>query len=391
MSSGFGPVTAFSSMRNRRSPSTASPSRAKESLPPSRVDTLVAGIELASGVAALIGYAQDRRQAKLAAADSVRAAEILTSLHLEDFPAPTQPMPPEAPLVPRRWQRMWHVAESDRVGAEVAHAEAEAIYAEDTYRWNLLNAHDSHEVIATVDDALADNASRSACVDAGTGPLGNYVTLVVHYPGQEIVNGIVQSGASTRPRTEKEQTDLYRRALASTVIASAKEALSCAPAATEAYVIVLRYDIQGRRKNRHLGLDAIYAGAIGRRVLSIDWTVNTPLDLVLSAREACFNQDRKGRFQPLGDSASEDLRRLVDTVAATTTATKGEPPRHRFSRNESWELMQIQESEPFMATCACPGCGTEHAHALRSPRTDEPDWADAIRTCATCNREWAQA
>jgi len=124
-------------------------------------------------------------------------------------------------------------------------------------RWDELCRHDPDEVIATVDDALADNASQSACIDAGTGPFGNYVTLVVHYPGLEIAQGIVQVGASTRPRNEKEMIELYQRAIASTVIATAKEALAYAPAANEAYVVVLRYDMRGRfsKKAHPVGRD----------------------------------------------------------------------------------------------------------------------------------------
>lgn len=387
VSSGFGPFTASSTAKSLRPARKTPLPRSSKPVSPSKLDTFVAGVELASGVAEMIGYAFDRRQAKQLAADSARAAELLTSLHLEDFPAPAQPTPPEAPGLSRSWQRLRQVANADRrAAAEAAHAEAQAIYAEELRRWNLLHAHDPHEVIAAVDDALADNASQSACIDAGSGPLGNYVTVVVHYPGPEITAGLVQAGAGTRPRTDKERVDLYRRALASTVIASAKEALVCAPAATEAYVVVLRYDLQGRRKKTSQ-LDAIYAGALSRRVLLVDWTANTPQDWMLSAREARFNLDRKGRFLPLGDTAGDDLRRLVDAVAATHADTR----RRRYSREESQRLMGTQAPEPFESTCACPGCGAMEAHSLRLPRTGEPKWASTIRTCASCGREWAQA
>jgi hypothetical protein len=101
-------------------------------------------------------------------------------------------------------------------------------HAQALVRWKLLRDHDTAEVIATIDDAFADNASLSACIDAGTTHNGNCVTLVVRYPGPEIAQGIVQAGTNTRPRSENEIMDLYRRAVASTVIATAKEA-SVAP------------------------------------------------------------------------------------------------------------------------------------------------------------------
>ena len=106
-------------------------------------------------------------------------------------------------------------------------------------RWKLLRDHDTAEVIATIDDAFADNASLSACIDAGTTHNGNCVALVVHYPGPEIAQGIVQAGTNTRPRSENEIMDLYRRAVASTVIATAKEAF-----------VLLRYDYDMRGRFR---------------------------------------------------------------------------------------------------------------------------------------------
>jgi len=83
-------------------------------------------------------------------------------------------------------------------------------HAQALVRWKLLRDHDTAEVIATIDDAFADNASLSACIDAGTTHNGNCVTHVVHYPGPEIAQGIVQAGTNTRPRSENEIMDLYR-------------------------------------------------------------------------------------------------------------------------------------------------------------------------------------
>ena len=169
----------------------------------------------------------------------MRAAELLTSVHLEDFPELSAPV---APVAQRNWRRLRRVSSQDQSALDEEHAR-------DVARWDELCRHDPDEVIATVDDALADNASQSACIDAETGPAGNYVTLVVHYPGLEIAQGIVQIGTNTRPRNEKEMIELYQRAIASTVIATAKEARAYAPAANEAYVVVLRYDMRGRFSN----------------------------------------------------------------------------------------------------------------------------------------------
>ena len=185
--------------------------------------------------------------------------------------------------------------------------------------------------------------------------------------------------------------ELYRRALASTVIATAKEALACAPAADEAYVVVLRYDVHGRLVRGSLTLDAIYAGALDRSVLEANWEVQDPYTVMLAARAVCVNLDKKGRFKPLGDRAGSDLRLLVERIAAMTVeGLRDRSKRHKFTRSESREKMLTQEPEEFQAICICPGCDEVAAHAIRKPAKGEPEWAETIRSCATCHREWAQ-
>lgn len=382
VSTGFGPLTASSSTRRRqRTPAKPvtrdAPARKP---PPSRADTVLAGLELATGIMMLIDSGLERRQAKQIAADSVQAAKLLTTVHLEDFPEATPPTPPAAP---RRLNRLLRVDPEEQ-------AALDEDYQKEVRRWDLLCQHDPDEVIATVDDALANNASQSACIDAGAGPLGRYVTVVVHYPGPEITQGIVQAGTTTRPRTDKEKNDLYKQALASTVVATAKETLARAPAATEAYVVVLRYDMRGRFK-KAAQLDAIYAGAFERRALGGDWTAHSPHDVMIGARAAQINQDWKGRIQPLGDDATKDLRDLVVSISiAMASGFQNRARRRRFSRNESLKKMESQAREAFSATCLCPGCGHVTAHDLRAPRPGEPSWAEVIRRCAECDREWAQ-
>jgi hypothetical protein len=265
-------------------------------------------------------------------------------------------------------------------------------HAQALVRWKLLRDHDTAEVIATIDDAFADNASLSACIDAGTTHNGNCVTLVVRYPGPGIAQGIVQAGTNTRPRSENEIMDLYRRAVASTVIATAKEAFCCAPAATEAYAVLLRYDydMRGRFRKQPSQLDAIYAGALDRSVLGIDWNIQKPIDVMLAARNVRINQDRKGRFKPLRDDAGDDLRALVENIAAATeSAPPGRRKRRRYTTRESQRLLRSQEQEEFLVTAACPGCGELNTHAMRTPHQGDPSWAEVIRICGVCNREWA--
>lgn len=385
LSSGAGPLTVSASGGGSR-PNRAKPVKkmADQRTPPSAADSFRLGMELASGVMLLVDCALDRHRAKQLAADSARAADLLTNLHREEFP-PLRP--PTSQIAPRRWRRLWTIDADEQAAKERDHEQ-------NLRRWKLLCDHDCEEVIATVDSALADNASQSTCIDAGISLTGNYVTLIVQYPGPEITEGVVQVGAKTRPRTDKEKIDLYQRAVASTVIATAKEALACAPAADEANVLVLRYDVRGRFKKQTQQLDAIYAGALNRSILTTDWTATDPVAVMLGAREVRIRRDRKGKLQPLGDLADDDIRELIATiVAARDVPPRDRPLQRRYTRAESQYIMQFQlgdESDEFVAICACPSCGEIDTHSLRDPESGDPAWAVAIRSCAVCKRDWAQ-
>jgi hypothetical protein len=277
---------------------------------------MATGLELVAGIlwglgktAEWIDEAPDRAEAKRLAADSVRAAELLTTLHLEDFPREEAPAKQPAP---RRWRNAWFINDDEQAAVDEAHAQAQA-------RWELLLAHDQSAVITNIEAAFADNASHSACIDADTDDDGPYVTLVVHYPGPEIAEGLVQQGTTVRPRSQKEKNNLYRRALASTVIATAKEALCCAPAATHAQVVVLRYDMRRKLTKRHSQLDAIYAGSFHRGLLDVKWkgwNKQNPVDALHRAWGVRINQAHDGSFKPLGRLAGQDLRRLIEEIAA---------------------------------------------------------------------------
>jgi hypothetical protein len=315
------------------------------------------------------------------AADSARAAKLLTTVHLEDFPRPAEP---KLPSLSSRWRQFRPTEDADRSARERDHAD-------DLARWESLIRHDPSEVIATVDEALADNDSLSTCIDAGLSSHGNYVTVVVQYPGPEIVKGVVRVDGKTRPRTNDEMNQIYGDAVASTVIATAKEALTYAPAAVEAYIVVLRYDTKSWFSKKSDKLDAIYAGALNRKVLDIDWSTCAPIQVILGGRAVRINRDQKSRLKPLGDQAGEDLRRLVDAIAATNIeATPERTTRRRPTKAQSREMMNSQAREVFQAFSVCPECNEFGAHALREPMAGEPDWAKVIRSCATCGREWAQ-
>ncbi|BCO56119.1 hypothetical protein MINTM005_13630 [Mycobacterium intracellulare] len=61
-----------------------------------------------------------------------------------------------------------------------------------------------------------------------------------------------------------------------------------------------------------------------------------------------------------------------------------------FSAGENRVLISEQAPEIFLSGCACPGCGDVDVHLLRTAGPGDPEWANVIRTCKTCQREWAQ-
>ncbi|OFE14330.1 hypothetical protein BA895_10100 [Humibacillus sp. DSM 29435] len=271
--------------------------------------------------------AQLRAQARAAeraqqVADVATAERSLTTLHLAKFPEPSRqvlPVPPRPATdtvesvrrelyqgatagVPvwkralRRQAKAWAVqlapseAERRYTGAVVA-TQLEQWHLDQ--QWQALLTHDPHTVIAAVDEAFADNASDSTCVDAGTDhdTGARYVTAVVSYGGIDLVPehrpDTTPGGKPTlRKRTKTNRNTLYATAVASTVLATAKEALAVAVAATEARVLVVR-------PHGAVGVEPVYAGTLRRELLAHrDWRSLDPLDVVMAAENA--EMARKG-------------------------------------------------------------------------------------------------
>ena len=62
-----------------------------------------------------------------------------------------------------------------------------------------------------------------------------------------------------------------------------------------------------------------------------------------------------------------------------------------FTANENAYHRYLQwEPEPFRAWCGCPGCGDVDVHLLERAGGD-PAWANVIRRCRRCDRQWGQA
>lgn len=153
--------------------------------------------------------------------------------------------------------------------------------------WDALRTHDPLTVIEAVDEAFADNASDSTCVDAGTDPDtgARYVTAVVTYGSIDLVPelrpDVTPGGKPTlKKRTKTDRNALYAAAMASTVLATAKEALAVAVAASEVRVLVVRPAAGG-------GVEPVYGGTFPREALtSVSWPAINPLTMAQHADAA---------------------------------------------------------------------------------------------------------
>jgi hypothetical protein len=309
ISSGAGPITVSTAVGDgqRRPTARSSGSSSRTSAGPGRPRQPT--------VAQLQAQARAAERAQQIA-DLAAVEQSLTTLHLAAFPEssrhvlPVPPGPDTASVdalrrelyqgatagVPvwkralRKQAKTWAGQQAPteaqrRHTGEVVAAQLEQWHLDQ--EWKSLQTHDPDTVIEAVDEAFADNASDSTCVDAGTDPDtgARYVTAVVSYGGIDMVPehrpDTTPGGKPTlRKRTKTDRNALYAAALASTVLATAKEALAVAVAATHARVLVVRPDGAG-------GVEPVYAGTLSRELLA-DRQGRTldPLDVVMSAENA---------------------------------------------------------------------------------------------------------
>lgn len=268
--------------------------------------------------------AQARAAERAQEVAAVAAVErSLTTLHHEDFPestrrvvaVPAAPGPAEVKAVRRELHRIaiaavpfWKRSERREAKAWAAQqataeaqrrhtgalVEAQLEQCRLDQQWQALVDHDPQTVIEAVEDAFADNASDSTCVDAEADTGVRYVTAVVTYGGIDLVPDVrpdtTPGGKPTlRKRTKTDRNSLYATAIASTVLATAKEALAVAVTATEVRVLVIRSGIGGSTG----GVEPVYAGMLRRDHLAhLDWRNLDPLTVAMSAEDA--QMARKG-------------------------------------------------------------------------------------------------
>jgi hypothetical protein len=341
ISSGVGPFTVSSGLGVRQ----ASPRRASTS-----------GSRSTGGQRVTLAHLE--RQARAAEraqqiADIAALEEQLTGLHREDFaptqhevlPDPTQPAPADVATLRRDLTRTalagiswFHRAERRNAKAAAAAAATDlarrqhvaAIIAAQRAQvdldesWDALGRHDPDTVIEAVDAAFADNASESTCVDAGHDDIagGRYVTCVVLFGTADLIPdhrpALTPGGKPTlRKRTKTDRNALYTQALASTVLATVKEALAVAVAADQTRILVVRQAIQSSPATQ--ALEVVYLGTFHRdRLQAVDWASVNPIDQLLSADGCQLNL--KGSTREVVPVSTEDEPGLQVVLSSFRTS-----------------------------------------------------------------------
>ena len=162
---------------------------------------------------------------------------------------------------------------------EARHAEEERAAADVWSRWT---ANDPEIVLRALEAAFADNGTPAAPIDCSN----EAVTIVLLFPGVELIPeqkpALSPTGKPTlRKRTKGDVNDLYAAHVASSVLATVREAFAVAPGANEVKALAVRRDPRGGSDGF---LTAIYAGRCPVRAAGLG-----------DARPAPRAPDRSGR------------------------------------------------------------------------------------------------
>lgn len=181
--------------------------------------------------------------------------------------------------------------------------------------WDRLNANHPEAVIDALERAFEDNQAPAAPINCE----GSRASVVILFPPQDFLPEkkpeLTPAGKPTLKRRSKtEASDLYSRAVASTVLATVKEAFAVAPGLEQISIVVARKD--ARAENPEDFMAAIYAGTFSReRVHRINWERVDPLDEIYTAPDAMLR--RKGStstLAPLDLRSEPELRSVVDQL-----------------------------------------------------------------------------
>jgi hypothetical protein len=185
-------------------------------------------------------------------------------------------------------------------------------------RWAKLNANHPETVIEALEIAFDDNQDPAAPINCE----GSRASIVILFPPQDFVPdrkpAVTPTGKPTLKRRNKTEIgDLYARAVASTVLATVKEAFATAPGLEQITSVVARKD--SRAEDPQDFMAAIYAGTFSRgRTQAIDWERLNPLEELYVAPDAMLK--RRGptaTLAPLDLRLEPELQSLIDQLKAS--------------------------------------------------------------------------
>ncbi len=250
----------------------------------------------------------DSRVERAQQKETAAAEAELTTLHLREFP------PARRQVITARRERVGPARKllQRKPSKPSSHRLAAQAVADAT--WERLQAHDPVTVITEVDSAFADSAFPAVCVDAGVDGRTKFVTAAVIFPGPRIVTGMVRDPGArrARERTLAEVADVYRDAVASTVIATAKEGFANAPAADELRVIVVRRE---RKPLRRVAKPVVvYRGIFTRAMLDRDWSKASAARVIADAKGVLINDRGDRPLKAVIVRRRSELAQLLDRV-----------------------------------------------------------------------------
>jgi hypothetical protein len=167
-------------------------------------------------------------------------------------------------------------------------------------------------VLSALEEAFEDNEWPAAPIDCRN----DKATVVVLFGSLDAMPekkpAITAAGRPTLKRRNKtELNDLYARSMASTVLATAKEAFAVAPGLQELSVLVLRKDLRAEKAKQYVA--AIYVGTFSRaRLEQWNWPRIDPLEELLLTPDALFtSKGATAQVSPLDLTHEPQLEEVV--------------------------------------------------------------------------------
>lgn len=298
--------------------------------------------------ASMSSYAASERAEQ--AAEMAELEHRLTSFHLHPFGTARAPVAPppepvdEAALLGEHRAReragfgplaftARRAAKARAAGTAAAAAQAETTCRADERTelqqrldagWARLLANEPKTVLTVLETAFADNEAPAAPIDCAEGRAS---VVILADPLSAIPvrkRAVTPSGVPTlHQRTKTERCQLYLAYLASTVLATVKEAFAVAPRLAEVAVLVVHQDLAAASPQDYV--TAVYAGRFPRsRYEGRDWAALDVVEELYTAPDALLRRvGQTGELAPLELSDEPELT----AVMAELRAALAEGPR----------------------------------------------------------------